>query len=247
MMDYGTYCLTSTERRRYYAFSAAVSCLLGLLFYRSLLPALLCIPLARSGEKHWALHKAGLRRERLLTGFKDALYSISTAISAGRQLPDAVRDAAKFVADTHGADSDIARELGRIAHHYTASRSELESLLGDFGNRSGLEEIRQFARICSVCRQTGADLEHVALQAAGLILQRIHFRREVQMLTAQKKLDTGLLVLLPLFVLLFLNGCAPEYLAVMYSTAIGRVLMSGCLALIFAALYISVRMIEVTL
>lgn len=247
MIDYTVYTLSAEERRKYYAVSALVLLALVLLFYRSALAAVFGLPLIRAMEKHWAARKAEKRREALLDGFRDALYSLSTSISAGRQLPEAIRWAAVQAGETAGPASDIAVELFRIASLYDEAHTEIETLLQDFARRSGLEEIRQFADVCDICRKTGADLEKVALTGAELVLDRIHFRREVRMLTAQKKLDTMLLVALPLFILLFLNACAPAYLAVLYRGAAGRLIMTVCLLTVFGALALSLRMIEVTM
>lgn len=56
-----------------------------------------------------------------------------------------------------------------------------------------------------------------------------------------------LLVALPLFILLFLNACAPAYLAALYRGAAGRLIMTVCLLTVFGALTLSLRMIEVTM
>ena len=64
---------------------------------------------------------------------------------------------------------------------------------------------------------------------------------------AQKKLDILLLLSLPLLMLVFLNLTAFSYIAVLYTSAAGRLLMSMCLAAIGGALYWSIRIIDVEL
>lgn len=247
MTDYTVYLLSGRERRAYYFTAAALSVVASLLFYRSVLFACAGIPAALSLEKTWASKRGQQRRDVLLDGFRDALYSISTSLSSGRQLPDAVLLAGLQAKEAFGATSDIARELLNIAALYDESHSDIEELLQSFGERSGLEEVRQFADICAICRKTGADLERVALLGAEMILERIHFRREVQTLTAQKRLDTALLVALPVLVLLFLNLSTPAYLSILYKGVAGRFIMTACLATIVGALMLSLHMIEVTM
>ncbi|MBQ2218944.1 MAG: hypothetical protein II418_08390, partial [Firmicutes bacterium] len=91
------------------------------------------------------------------------------------------------------------------------------------------------------------DLEDVCLKSASLLLDKLAFRSETDSLMAQKKLDILLLLSLPLLMLVFLNLTAFSYIAVLYTSAAGRLLMSMCLAAIGGALYWSIRIIDVEL
>lgn len=247
MTDYRRYILSKKERQHYYLAACLIIFSIGLLFYRSPVFSLFCLPGAVPCEKLWAARKCRIRKEMLLEGFRDVLYGLSAAIAAGRQMPEAVRDAGSQVSLAYGAEAPISGEMRRIITIYEGSHGSVEQQLWDFGARSGLEEIVQFAGVCQVCSRSGGDLEEVALKSAGLILDRIRFRREVQMLTAQKKLDIAFLVMLPLGMLLFLNLSAPGYLSVLYSGLPGRLIMTGCLLTVAAALAWSLRLIEVTM
>lgn len=247
MTDYRIYMLSKRERQRYYAAAFLIIFSIGMLFYRSPVFSALCLPAAVPCEKLWRARKGRIQREALLEGFRDVLYAISAAIAAGRQMPEAIKDAAAQLRAGYGAQAPITGELDRVMASYEGSHGSVEQALMDFGIRSGLDEILQFARVCQICSKSGGDLEEVALQSARLILERIRFRREVQMLTAQKKLDILFLILLPLGVLLFLNLSAPEYLAALYSGLPGRLIMTGCLLTVAAALLWSLRLVEVTM
>ncbi len=61
--------------------------MLGLLFYRSAYAGLAACLASFPLERYYQSFYAEKRRERLLEGFKDALYTISGAVSAGRQMP----------------------------------------------------------------------------------------------------------------------------------------------------------------
>jgi len=247
LTDYRTYSLSRKEKQSYYLTAFFVLVTVGALFYRNPLFSLLCLPAVVPAEKLWAKRKSRMRRERLLEGFRDVLYAISAAIAAGRQMPDALADAARQVRVAYGPTAPITQELERIVTRYSDAHSPVDQLLIDFGSRSGLEEIRQFAGVCQICGKSGGDLEEVASSSAHLILDRIRFRREVQMLTAQKKLDIFFLISLPLLILLFLNLAAPEYLSVLYAGFPGRCIMTACLLTVAAALQWSLRLIEVTI
>ena len=85
------------------------------------------------------------------------------------------------------------------------------------------------------------------MKSAALLLDMLAFRSETDSLMAQKRLDILLLLSLPLLMLAFLNLTAFSYIAVLYTTAAGRLLMSGCLALMGGAVLWSVRIIDIEL
>lgn len=247
MTDYHFYKLNKEELFKYYAAAGIALALLGLLFYRSLLMAGLCIFAAVPIKRFYEDFLKKRRLERLQEGFKDALYSISGSVAAGRQLPQAIREASGSVSSAYGEKSDIAAELLHIASVYSESHGDAYALLSDFGRRSGLEEISQFAQSCSICRRCGGDMEAVALKSASLLLDRMELAREVKGLIRQKKTDIALLTAMPIAVLFFLNLVSFSYLEPLYTGITGRLIMSLCLAAIAAALLWCIRITDIKL
>lgn len=247
MTDYSVYELSARERLRYYLTVCPLLLFLGLLFYRSLWVALPCMGFSRQLERFYIRRQAALRRDRLREGFRDALYTISASVAAGRSLPSALEDAAFQSEASYGPDADITRELLFITESYSSVHGDAAELLTDLGVRSGLPEISQFASAYSICRMCGGDLEDVCMKSAGLLLDRLAFRSETRSLISQKKLDIVLLVSLPLLLLVFLNLFSFSYIAALYTTVPGRIIMSACLAAMGGAVWWSIRMIDIDL
>ncbi|MBR5731130.1 MAG: hypothetical protein IKX89_04230 [Firmicutes bacterium] len=224
------------DRARYYAAACCVCFLLGLLFYRSAWAGLIACLASFPLERYYQSFYAEKRREGLLAGFKDALYTISGAVSAGRQMPSAIRLAAKSSKESFGADSDICRELLRIDEKYGSTNADMGQLLLEFAERSGIDEIGQFASVYVTCQRCGGDLELACLKCSELLMDRISLKNETRSLIDQKKLDVALLTAMPVVILLGLNLINYAYVSVLYETAAGRVVMSLCLLLIASAL-----------
>ena len=220
---------------------------MGLLFYRSALAGSIACLAAFPLERIYLSFLAGKRLEELLSGFRDALYSISGSVAAGRQMPSAIALAAESAGEARGQESDICRELNRISRDYAQSHSDIGVMLEDFGERSGIPEIRQFASSYRTCQQCGGDLEEVCLKSASLLLDKLGFRAETRSLISQKKLDVVLLTSMPPAILLMLNIIGYSYISVLYETAIGRVVMTICLLLIVCALLWGLRITKIEL
>ncbi|MCQ2551902.1 MAG: hypothetical protein MJ148_00935 [Clostridia bacterium] len=223
--------MSPAEKLKFYLILASIYFILGFLFYRDVIvSAILCF-LTIPSKGVYIDYKIKKQKEKLLEGFRDALYSISASIAAGRQMPQAIETAGTELSGS------VALEFSLMATAYHQSHAEIGDLLSSFAARSGLSEIKQFADAYRVCKKCGGDLESVCLKSASLLLDKIDFQNEVKMLVSQKKLDIALLTAMPLCVLLFLNLCSYSYIELLYTTIIGRIIMTVSLALIVIALF----------
>ena len=162
-------------------------------------------------------------------------------------MPQAIEDCAVQMELSYGKEADIAREMSVIAQHYREMHGDASAMLFDLGERSGIPEIAQFAASYNICERSGGDLEAVCLSSANLLLDKIAFAGEVKAIIAQKKLDIGMLVSLPLIILLFLNLAAADYAAPLYTTLSGRFIMTLCLGGIGFSLWLSLKITRIEL
>ena len=247
MTDYSMYSLSGKERKDYYIKFCSLLAILGFLFYRNIIAAAACCAVSKPLEKFYCEMLAGKRRERLLEGFRDALYCISSSVAAGRSMPQALEDAEKEASVSYGPDSDICRELHGINYAYRSAHSDTAEMLTDFGKRSNMDEIRQFAASYRICRKSGGNLEDVCLKSCSLLLDKIGFRSETRSLIAQKKVDIMMLVSMPVIILALLNLISADYILPLYTTFEGRLIMTGCLAGIGGALIWSLKITDIKL
>lgn len=247
MTDYSSYALSMREKRQYYLIVSFILACLGFLFYRSIVMSLICAFGSKALEKYYIRYLAARRREQLLEGFRDVLYSLASSVAAGRQMPSSLMEAEKEIRVSYGEEADITLEISRINSVYSGAHGDASELLLDFARRSCLEEIMQFAKAYEICRKSGANLEDVCLKTCNLLLDKIGFLKEIKSLMAQKKLDIAMLVSLPLCILLFLNLISPSYVEVLYTTLEGRLIMTASLSGIGGALWLSLKITDIKL
>ena len=244
LKDYKVYELNKKELTEYYIISCCICFVLGMLFYNSfLVSAGLCLttPLFK---KKYADYKCDKQRKELLENFKDSLYSISASVAAGRSMPKAIADAAE---QAEMFENKIAFELKYIVDVYNLAHAKIEDLLADFARRSGIEEIKLFAASYKICKKSGGDLEGICLKSAYLLIERIDYQKEVASVLSEKKLDTILLMAMPLLILLFLNLFSYDYIALLYECLEGRIIMTiSLLQMALAALW-SLKMMNLDL
>ena len=244
LIDYKVYHLNFKERTEYYIVSCLICFCLGMLFYNHIIiSAALCV-FAPFFTKKYSQYKCDKRKKILLENFKDVLYSLSASVAAGRQMPQAISDAAK---QAEMLGSIIANDLNHILSVYNEAHGKIEDLLTEFGERSGVEEIKLFASSYRICKKSGGDVEEVCLKSAYLLIERIDYQNEVSAVLSEKKLDTVLLMAMPPAILFFLNLSSYDYVALLYECLEGRIIMTVSLFLMVLAAVWSLKMMNLDL
>jgi tight adherence protein B len=231
MPDYGVYEMTAKETRDYYVVAVVILMLVGQVFYQSLvcsaLLALSSVPCKRLYERRLAEK----RRTALGLSFRDLLYSLSASFSTGRQMPEALKEGLDAMRLIYPDDAPIVRELEYMTARLIKGRDDEEATLRDFADRSGNDDIRNFVGAYFICRTTGGDMEAMVVKTAGVIIDKIEIQKELKTLTAQKRMESNILLLLPAVMLLFLQLLSPDYVAPLYSGISGWLVMTAALGL----------------
>ena len=107
----------------------------------------------------------------------------------------------------------------------------------DFAKRSGMEDIENFARTYSTCKETGGNIIKAVGDACEVISEKISISKEIKAITNQKKVEGRIILIMPIVVLTLLNLFAYDYIAPMYTSSSGRVMMGVALGLLIVAVY----------
>lgn len=243
--DYNTYTLSKRETLHFCLISGLVFGIIAFLFYNNLIVSLLFSSLSYPARKLFAKYMAEKRKRELLYQFRDLLYALSSSISAGRQMRQALIEANKSMRILFGDKALISRELEYMIIPLEESGESEESVLLNFADRSSISDIINFVDIYRVCKDSGADMEWVIRKTVGILIDRIELEKEVRTLTAQKRLEFSILTAMPIFTLLFLRISSPSYLEHMYGTMVGWFLMSLALISIAIAAYLAFRITNI--
>ena len=246
-MDYEVSKLSRKEFLTFFLFWISGCMVLGDLFYQSLIAGLVLTLFVHPAAREYSRILAERRRRQLSYQFRDLLSSLSASLSAGHPMREALLEAEENMALIYEAEAPIRQEAAYMVKRMGEAGETEESVLQDLGQRSGLSDIQDFAQVYSICRQTGGNLERAVQKASDVLMDKIQLQREVDTLTAQKKLEAGMLVALPLLLLFLLRLLSPEYLAVMYGCVQGRLMMTGALLGIGLAALLTYRLTRVQL
>ncbi|MDI9482626.1 MAG: type II secretion system F family protein [Bacillota bacterium] len=177
--------------------------------------------------------------------FKDMLYYLGSSLSAGRSVESAFAQVYSSLKNIYPDDkSDIVRETEIILKRLRTNEN-IENILKDFANRSGIEEIHHFADVFSVCRRSGGNLIEVVRTTSRMISERIEIKQEIETNLAGKKQEQRILTLSPILMVIFISKMSGEFIQPLFSTEVGRVVMTISLLMIGIGIIISNRIMDI--
>ncbi len=235
MQDYRNYKLKNREMFILAIFSIAATLLGGFLFYNSLLGTLLAPIVFILLKKPIEEMLSDKRRIKIRDQFRDVLYSFSSSFAAGAHIEEAMEIASLQIGDIYGEDSDMKKELTHMIKKMREVAGSDVELWNDLAVRSGLEDIEDFSRVFSACRDAGGNLVQAVDRASSLIVEKINIENEMRTLFSQKKTEGRMMGIMPIAMILFLRLTSPSYLDLMYESFLGKILMTvAALAMVYS-------------
>jgi tight adherence protein B len=208
-----------------------------MIFYQNVIAAgivgvLLCIVYPELCRKTLAEKK----KRKLVREFREILSSMITALRAGRSLERAL--------EAVGEDMDPEvtpllypewmRMLGRLQVNVSAEHG-----LKELAYTCGIEEIESLAETIEISKKSQGDLIRVMENTAALLRDKIEMQEEVHVMLAKKRLEQRIINIMPFAVLGMLLLISPDYLAPLYTSLKGRLIMSSCVLLTAGSLWLS--------
>ena len=138
LIYYDEYDMPKSERLKYIFTAAAFLFVLGYIFYKSVIIAAIFMLLAAFYPK---LKKKDIieRRKKLLTlQFKEGLYSLSAALSAGRSLESSFAEAVKDLKLLYQSEDELIIKEFKFINDQIALNTTVEEAVAAFAERYGV-------------------------------------------------------------------------------------------------------------
>ena len=214
-------------------------------FYRSFFVCMLGgIPLVWFYIRRRKHQKLQARRWQLNLEFKDGMQSVSAALQAGYAIENSFHEAANDMKMLYGEESLIVQEFTYMIAQLQTNRT-VEDVLAEFGERSGVEDISQFAGDVLVAKRTGGNLVEVIRSTVHNISDKVEVKREIQTMITAKQLESRVMNVIPIGMILYMWIGSPGFLDPMYTTVMGRMVMSVGLGIYGLAFYIGEKILNI--
>lgn len=218
--------------------------LLAFTFYRSFRMFLWMLPFALAGpalERKRLLEK---RKKELAGQFKESMMVVASSLSAGYSIENALASSVNELSVLFGQGGMIVQEFAFMVQQIRTNRS-VEHVLEDFAQRSGLEDVQNFAEVFSVAKRSSGNVGGIMRHTAEVIRDKMQVREEILTMTASRQFEQKIMNMIPFFIVFYVESASPGFFSQMYGTSMGRVLMSGCLAVYLISYVLAKKILDI--
>lgn len=245
LINYDEYKLSIKERIFFIIFAAIVIYVIGFIFYRSHILSSVLTSLALLYPRMRAKELMKKRKNEFNLQFKEGLYALSSSLSAGKSIEIAFQDALKDLAILYpDPNTYIIKEFEYIIRRIDMNET-VEQALSDLSRRSHLEDVSSFVDVFITTKRTGGNIVNVIKNTSEVISDKVRIKQEIDTMVSQKKLEQKVLSFIPIFMILFLSWSAPDYMDMVFSTGLGRLLMTITVLILIVSYFISRKIMDI--
>jgi tight adherence protein B len=186
----------------------------------------------------WLLRARSQRQKRMAEQLADVLSILASSLRAGHSFLQALDQVANEIKDPSAA------EFHRVVSEIRLGRSVDDAML-EMADRIGSEDMRWAVMAVNIQRQVGGNLAEVLDIVSNTVRERAYIHRQVRVLSAEGRISIGILAVLPVGIFFYLMLVNPEYVSVLFTHPIGRILLLAGGALMAAGIYVMTRIVKI--
>lgn len=183
------------------------------------------------------------RQKKLRTQFRDMLEALTTAMNAGSNVHDAFISVQEDLKNQYEEDAFILRELF-IINTGTANGFIMEELLEDFGRRSGIEDIKNFADVFQICYRQGGNIKDTLRNTNEIISDKMMVEEEIETTVSGSKSEQYIMLVMPVLLIGMIKLSSPEF-GDNFTTMAGLIATTIGVVLFIASYFVGKKLLEI--
>lgn len=207
----------------------------------TLLALLLGIPAGGVGYMLPAFY-IRMRIGRQIQKFNDQLDGMLTMVSASLRAGFGLMQALDLAAEQ--LQPPMSTELRRLQRD-TRMGASIEEALENLRERVGSYDLDVIVTAILIQRSVGSNLSEVMEKVAHTIRERVRIKGEINTLTAQKRLSGWIIGLMPAAFVVMMLAINFEYMSLLFTDPMGRLLLILAVALDIAGILVIRRIVTV--
>lgn len=150
------------------------------------------------------------RKKTLRKQFIDLLDSLATSISSGKNVPNAFVAAREDLLVQYQPDSYIVQEVDNIISGIQ-NNLDVGAMLLNFGERSGIQDIRTFGRVFETAYSKGANLKDVIRNSHLILSSKCEIEAEIETKVASSKNEQNIMIIMPIILVAMLKMSGGDF------------------------------------
>lgn len=243
-MRYDNYVLSKKEWLICVAQYLMITGMVSILFYDSAKAFLMLIPFFYVFVKR---RKEKLREKRLnelKCQFIQMISSMAAALVAGFSIENALKEAYTDMVNLYEDGAIILEELNQMINRIHLG-TRIEEVFSDFADRTGSEEINDFATVFEVAKKSGGRFSDVIDKCVQIIRSEIEIETEIQILISGKKFEQKIMNIIPFALIAALRVTSPDMIGILYHNLTGIIIMTLCLCVYVISLALAEKISDI--
>ncbi|MCL2628050.1 MAG: type II secretion system F family protein [Oscillospiraceae bacterium] len=170
------------------------------------------------------------RISKLRMQFFDMLEAMAVAMRAGNPMLKSLISAREDLILIYPQDSDILTELDIIIGRFNNAVPLSESF-SELAKRSGLEDIAGFATIYATIEGKSSRADEIIRETQQIIADKMEIEMEIDTMMTAAKAEVSIMLFMPLVILGIIGWAGAGFMDAIYTTAAGRIVSTGGLAI----------------
>jgi tight adherence protein B len=186
----------------------------------------------------WLVRARSQRQKKMAEQLADVLSILASSLRAGHSFLQALDQVANEIKDPS------ASEFHRVVSEIRLGRS-VDDAMVEMADRIGSEDMRWAVIAVNIQRQVGGNLAEVLDIVATTVRERAYIHRQVRVLSAEGRISIGILSALPFGIFFYLMLVNPEYIGLLFTTNMGRIMLLAGGALMAAGIFVMTRIVRI--
>jgi tight adherence protein B len=186
----------------------------------------------------WLGRARSQRQKEMSEQLADVLAILASSLRAGHSFLQALDQVANEIKDPS------ASEFHRVVSEIRLGRSVDEAMV-EMADRVGSEDLRWAVMAVNIQRQVGGNLAEVLDIVANTVRERAYVQRQVRVLSAEGRISIAILSVLPFGIFAYLALVNPDYVSLLFTDMIGRILLLVGGALMGLGIFVMTRIVKI--
>lgn len=261
MLNYNTYVMSSQEKIMTFLVVFAAGGMVGLIFYggqfrdadglettATSISNLILFALA--GITAWILfypircdQLKEKRKKELTKQFRSLLEALTVSLSSGMNMSESLVSACGDLKVEYSEKAYIVEEVKEIIHGMQ-NNIPIEDMMKSFGERSNIDDIRNFGTVFEICYRAGGNMKDIVRKTNHIISEKIEIANEIETALASNKAQFSAMMVIPVVLMLMFRTMSSSF-AAGFATLPGILAITVAIGLFFTAYKLGQKIMDI--
>ena len=183
------------------------------------------------------------KKAQLKKQFRDMLESLTTSLGAGKNINDSFYGIYDDLKVQYEEDAAIIKELEVILAGI-ANNNDIEDLLMDMGQRSGIEDIESFANVFKISYRKGGNIKDTIRNTHEILSDKMEISEDIETVVTGSKNEQNIMMVMPIFLIGMIKMTSEDF-AANFTTITGILSTTVAVGMFIAAYFIGRKVLDI--